>query len=473
MTKRYKKTLCWLRRDLRLEDHCALSVATENSQEVFLVFVFDTTILGKIKNDKDRRLTFIYKSLLELKENLESKGSSLILLYGNPTDEIPNLAKKIGVDAVFTNEDYEPSAIERDLKVKEKLKSNSIDFFSAKDQVIFSPRQVMKEDRTPYRVFTPYKKAWLASLKKQDHEELKIHFKALAPGNEVKKFSQKLTLKDIGFEEVDLWLKPGQKAAQERFKNFQKYIDNYNKNRDYPSLDNGTSGLSVHLRFGTISIRQLVRFCVHKRSQGAEIWLSELIWREFYFMILGNFPYVVKESFNPKYKNLEWQGEEKDFKAWKEGRTGFPLVDAAMRHFNETGWMHNRLRMVVASFLTKDLLIDWKKGEKYFADYLLDFDLAANNGGWQWSASTGCDAQPYFRIFNPYSQSKKFDADGEFIKSQIPELKNFPTKYIHEPHLATPMEQEIAGCRIGRDYPEPIVDHSEQRDKALKMYKEI
>jgi deoxyribodipyrimidine photo-lyase len=248
-----------------------------------------------------------------------------------------------------------------------------------------------------------------------------------------------------------------------------KDIDNYNETRDFPALD-ATSGLSVHLRFGTVSVRECFRKAIDRNSEGARTWISELIWREFYQMILDRFPHVKREAFKREYNDLQWEGTEAQFAAWREGRTGYPLVDAAMRHFNRTGWMHNRLRMVVAMFLTKDLLVDWRKGERYFARYLLDYDAAANNGGWQWCASTGVDAQPYFRVFNPILQSKKFDPDGAFIREHVPELRGFSNARIHWPVDASPVEQADAGCIIGTDYPAPIVEHAAQKEKAVAMF---
>jgi deoxyribodipyrimidine photo-lyase len=269
------------------------------------------------------------------------------------------------------------------------------------------------------------------------------------------------TLDKIGFQSNSLWLKPGSKAAFERLKNFIKIVDRYDEYRDIPSVE-GTSGLSVHLRFGTISIRELIRQSLKKRNKGSQTWLSELIWRDFYFMILDQFPHVVNGAFKTEYDKIQWPGREEHFEAWCDGKTGYPIVDAAMRHFNKTGWMHNRLRMIVASFLVKDLLIDWRKGESYFARYLLDYDLSANNGGWQWCASTGCDAQPYFRIFNPVAQSKKFDPNGEFIRANVEELKDVSSKKIHEP-----MESDLFSAQ---SYLAPIVNHSTQRNLALKLF---
>ena len=275
----------------------------------------------------------------------------------------------------------------------------------------------------------------------------------------------------MGFESTRLPIKGGQNAAKKQLKRFLPKLINFHKNRDYPSISNGTSHLSVHLRFGTLSIRSLVRAALNNSSFGSKTWLSELIWRDFYQMLLDQFPHVVKGCFKQEYDRIQWPGTQRQFNLWCQGRTGFPLIDAAMQHFNATGWMHNRLRMIVASFLVKDLLVDWRKGEAYFARYLLDFDLAANNGGWQWCASTGCDAQPWFRIFNPVTQSKRFDPDGSFIRSVLPELSGFSNKEIHFPFSSSLKSQKNASCIVGKDYSKPIVEHAIQRNKVLKMFK--
>ena len=467
-----KHSLCWIRRDLRLADHRALYEACCISQSVVVVFVYDTTILNKLKNKNDRRVTFIHNSVNLVDQKLREKGSALVTLYGDPREEIPLLAKKLSVEAVFCNRDYEPSAKERDKIVADRLQSKGIAFHSYKDQVVFEGLDIATKTGNPFRVFTPYKRAWLKKLGVEDIRIFRPNLKKLTPIKYFKGTLVRRTLNDIGFQNNQIWLEAGEDAAQKRLTKFLKNIDNYEKIRDLPA-EGGTSGLSVHLRFGTISIRRLVREACKFKSKGSKTWLSELIWRDFYQMILDRFPNIVEHTFLPQYDQIKWPGSNAHFKAWKEGRTGYPLVDAAMRHFNATGWMHNRLRMVVASFLTKDLLVYWRRGEQYFAENLLDYDLAANNGGWQWCASTGCDAQPYFRIFNPVNQSKNFDPKGIFIRKHIPELANFTDKRIHWPHGATIEEQEKALCLLGKDYSKPIVDHSLQRAKALQLFKSI
>lgn len=468
---KYRHSICWIRRDLRLQDQRALSAAKQNSEFVTVIFVFDTNILNKIQNKKDRRLTFIHQSLQELNNKLQTKNSQLVVLHGDPAVEIPKAAKLLQADAVYAGLDFEPYAKVRDQKVYESLQIMGCFLHLVKDQVIFAGLEVKKQDGSPFKVFTAYKNQWLKQLQTEDTFNVNIQGDNFMSHNKLKSFAHDWSLKDIGFEKSSLWLDAGEVEARHRLRKFSAVMDKYHLTRDFPWQDKGTSWLSVHLRFGTISIRSCVREVLQKRTEGAKVWLSELIWREFYHMILDQFPHVAKSSFKPEYADLRWPGLDEHYEKWCAGMTGYPIVDAAMRHFNNTGWMHNRLRMIVAMFLVKDLLIDWRRGEQYFADHLLDFDLAANNGGWQWCASTGCDAQPYFRIFNPTLQSERFDASGSFIRLHCPELHGFSDKKIHAPWKTTKSEQESAGCIIGKDYPAPIVDHAEQRQKVLRLYK--
>ncbi|MFT4579817.1 MAG: deoxyribodipyrimidine photo-lyase [Nitrospinales bacterium] len=468
---RYGKSVCWIRRDLRLKDHVALSEATHCSKEVAVVFVFDTTLLSRLKDKKDRRISFIHQALLEMDQKLRKKGSALIVLHGDPKIEIPEFAQRIKAYAVFANRDYEPFAKKCDKAVQTACNNLGIAFHDFKDQVIFEGDQLATQSETPYKVFTPYKNKWLMELNPSLYHDHRSLLKRLIPINKLHGELVDWSLKKIGFESADLWLKAGQSAAENQLKRFLSDLHDYDKNRDYPSISNGTSHLSVHLRFGTLSVRSLVRVALANLSSGSKTWLSELIWRDFYQMILDQFPHVVKGCFKQEYDRIQWPGTKNNFRLWRKGMTGYPIIDAAMRCFNKTGWMHNRLRMIVASFLTKDLLVDWRKGESWFAQNLLDFDLAANNGGWQWCASTGCDAQPYFRIFNPITQSKRFDPSGSFIREQLPELKKFSNQQIHWPHKTNSSTQKEVNCILGRDYPKPIVIHSEQRDKALGLFK--
>ena len=460
-----EKALVWFRRDLRDHDHAALSAALAAAQKVYCAFVFDRDILDALPTRHDRRVQFIRESLLELDRSLRRKGGGLIVVHGHAATEIPLLAHRLGVSVVFANRDYEPAAKARDAEVSRGLMAAGIDFVHLKDQAIFDGDEVLTQAGKPFSVFTPYKNAWLKRLTAADTAVWPCT--GQLAGGEVAGIP---TLAEIGFETTDLGelgIQPGMSGARALWEDFcQGRIARYGALRDFPSVK-GVSYLSVHLRFGTISIRKLVRAAM---AAEANVWLSELIWRDFYFMILDHFPQVVGHAFKPDYDAIQWADWPAGFAAWCEGRTGYPLVDAAMRQLNFSGWMHNRLRMVVASFLTKDLGLDWRLGERYFAEQLNDFDLSANNGGWQWAASSGCDAQPYFRIFNPITQSEKFDPDGKFIRRYVPELARVPNKYIHAPWRMGRIEQEALSVVIGRDYPGPIVDHATAREATLARY---
>jgi len=460
-----EKALVWFRRDLRDHDHAALSAALLEAKAVYCVFVFDTDILDALPSKQDRRVHFIHASLLELDAALRARGGGLIVRHGRAQTEIPSLAVQLGVASVITNRDYEPAAKQRDMEVAEALRGSGITFHSLKDQAIFDREEVLTQAGKPFSVFTPYKNAWLKRLTAGDCAAYPCSGQ-LAGSDQ----GGVPSLAELGFAETDLaalGIQPGMSGARALWDDFRRErIKRYAVLRDFPAVK-GVSYLSVHLRFGTISIRELVRAA---SAEAAETWLSELIWRDFYFMILDRFPHVVGHAFKPEYDAIQWEDWPEGFAAWCAGRTGYPLVDAAMRQLAHSGWMHNRLRMVVASFLSKDLGIDWRLGEQYFAEQLNDFDLSANNGGWQWAASSGCDAQPYFRIFNPVTQSEKFDPDGKFIRRYVPELAKVANKYIHAPWLMGRVEQEGLGVVIGRDYPGPIVDHARAREKTLARY---
>lgn len=469
-----KRALCWVRRDLRLHDHYALSEALKSADEVYLAFVFDNLILDKLHSKIDPRVTMIVDSLKEMEKTLNLHSSSLIIAYGNPTEEIPKIMKEHNIDALFFNRDYEPYAKTRDEKVQKTILDLGLSVFTFKDHVFYEKNEILNGSQEIYKVFTPYKNKWLETFRSQE-EHIPLYncpLKKLAPFKNSKSILSHNWMQVIGFQETPAVLVAGSSAALQRLKDFEEYIDNYKEARDIPALEQ-TSNLSSYIRLGNLSIRDMIRLSVEKDNSGYQTWLSEIIWRDFYHVILDAYPLVEKKCFRPEYDKIKWLGSSKDFESWCEGNTGYPLVDAAMRCLNLTGMMHNRLRMVVASFLTKTLLIDWRLGEKYFAEKLLDFDLAANNGGWQWSASTGVDAQPYFRIFNPYNQSEKFDPKGIFIRQWCPELKGFSDKSIHSPHDTEVDEQFIAGCFIGKDYPHPIVGYKQQRERALSMYKAV
>jgi deoxyribodipyrimidine photo-lyase len=470
--KRYGRALVWFRRDLRDYDHAALCRALSQGRQVYCVFVFDSDILDALQDKADRRVEFIWESVRELKLALQSQGGDLLVMHGPARSEIPALARILDVQAVYANRDYEPQAVARDASVAASLDAAGIVFRLCKDQVIFESGEVLTKDGHPFRVFTPYARAWLKKLTADDIAPHFVgeHVSALA---RTERAAQLPTLEEIGFKRTNLrdLIPTGMSGAERLFENFQERIHHYHAARDFPAVK-GPSYLSVHLRFGTLSIRNLVNHAWHMGGPGAETWLNELIWREFYMMTLHHHPEMAQgRTFRPEFDAINWPGCDTHFQAWCEGRTGYPLVDAAMRQLNQTGYMHNRLRMVAASFLVKDLLVDWRKGEEYFARKLIDFDLAANNGGWQWAASTGCDAQPWFRIFNPVTQSQRFDAEGKFIRKYVPELRACDSNEIHAPWKMAVERQQVIGVVIGRDYPAPIVDHAVMREKALALYK--
>ena len=470
-------SLFWFRRDLRSVDNAGLHAALSSSKQVHCVFVFDREILDHLPSKQDRRVEFIWESVRELQESLRTMGGELIVRHARAAEEIPRLARELKVGAVYTNQDYEPAAIARDDLVYEQLRQNGIAFHKSKDTVIFEKDEVLTQAGGTFSVFTPYKNAWLKKLTAFQLKPYPIE-KYAAKFAKPAKPAALPSLEELGFQRTNL--KPlmpcGMSGAAKLRDEFLKRIADYKEARDFPSVK-GVSYLSVHNRFGTISIRELAGLAhaetLRGNNIGAETWLSELIWRDFYFQILWHHPHAAERAFRPEYDAIQWPNDDALFAAWCEARTGYPIIDAAMRQINQTGYMHNRLRMIVASFLTKDLLIDWRRGEKYFADNLNDFDLSANNGGWQWAASTGCDAQPYFRIFNPITQSERFDPAGKFIRKYLPELSKVPDKFIHAPWTLPPLEQQARGCVIGRDYPTPVVDHAVQREKALALYKTV
>jgi deoxyribodipyrimidine photo-lyase len=472
----------WFRRDLRAFDNAALYHALKSCTHVHCVFVLDRAILDKLPR-QDRRVEFIRESLVTLDAELHAvagqAGAGLIVRHAVAADEVPRLAKELGVQEVFANHDDEPESLARDAQVRGALANAGIGFQTYKDHVIFERSEVLTQMGKPYGVFTPYKNAWLQKINPYFLRSYPVgkYVKALAARPKAYQTSVP-TLADLGFEPTNLstlHVPTGSPGGLALFEDFFDRMDRYDETRNFPAVK-GPSYLGVHLRFGTVSIRQLASTAYQRMltgSAGAEVWLSELIWRDFYHQILHHHPRVVNAAFKPEYDAIKWAHNKHDkeqFVAWCEGRTGYPLVDAAMAQINQTGYMHNRLRMVVASFLVKDLGIDWRWGEQYFAQHLNDFDLAANNGGWQWASSSGCDAQPYFRIFNPTSQSEKFDPEGKFIRRYVPALAKLPNAAIHAPWLAKPMEMEAAGLILGRDYPKPIVDHAQARTETLERY---
>lgn len=423
-------TIFWFRRDLRLRDNAGLYHALKDGDPVVPVFIFDRNILDELEDKNDRRVEFIHLALQDIQQQLLKIDSSLDIRYGNPLVIYKELLKGYNIKKVFTNHDYEPYAKQRDSEILQLLNEHGVSFHTYKDQVIFEKDEVLKDDGKPYTIFTPYSRKWKAALKEYHLKAYPVK-KYLAnffkqPGKKI------ISLEEMGFAPAGLPF-PGKEWKGQ-------VIRHYKEQRDIPSVQ-GTSRLSVHLRFGTISIRELAD------EAGAlnETFLNELIWRDFYHMILWHFPRVVGHAFKPEYDKIRWRNNEKEFNDWCNGITGYPIVDAGMRELNQTGFMHNRVRMIVASFLTKHLLIDWRWGEAYFAKKLLDFDLAANNGGWQWAAGSGCDAAPYFRVFNPYLQTKKFDPELKYVRKWVPEF------------------EELI-------YPQPIVAHEVARKRCLETY---
>ncbi|MEI8268101.1 MAG: deoxyribodipyrimidine photo-lyase [Betaproteobacteria bacterium] len=497
---RLSGALVWLRRDLRVDDHAALHQALKSARRVWCAFVFDTTILDALPR-ADRRVEFLRDSLAvldaELRALAESHGVAgaasvgLICPHGPAVDELPGLAARLGVQAVYASHDDDPYALTRDAQVRGRLADLGIALHTVKDHVVFERREILTAAGTPYGVFTPYKNSWIRALTAaQGQGEAGGPLAPLAvaplagalapvPGQAQGVQVGVLGLAALGFLPTNLHtlrMPAGCVGAQELLADFlDERIYCYHDTRNFPAVK-GPSYLSTHLRFGTVSVRQLAREAwarVQAGSAGAEVWLSELIWRDFYHQVLHHHPRVVRQAFKPEYDRIAWEtGKAADalFAAWCAGRTGYPLVDAAMHQLNQTGYMHNRLRMVVASFLTKDLGLDWRRGEAYFAEKLNDFDLAANNGGWQWAASSGCDAQPYFRIFNPVNQSEKFDPQGRFIRRYLPALAALPDAAVHAPWQARPVDLAGAGIVLGRDYPLPIVQHDQARLRTLERY---
>jgi deoxyribodipyrimidine photo-lyase len=426
---------------------------------------------------------FIRASLVELDASLRSLAArpeaGLIVCHGFATELIPALAKELHVQAVFAAHDYEPQAIARDARVRGALANQGVVLHTFKDHVIFEGREILTKAGTPYGVFTPYKRNWMEQVRATPlNIQSPAPYAAALAARPVGRARQVPSLDVIGFEATNLKalkIPTGSSGAQSLFQDFFARMDRYHETRDFPAVK-GPSYLGVHLRFGTVSIRKLVATALQRviaGSAGAAVWLSELVWREFYFQLLANFPHVATAAFKPGYDAIQWESGPRAhslFKAWCAGCTGYPLVDAAMAQLNQTGYMHNRLRMVSGSFLVKDLGIDWRWGERYFAEKLNDFDLSANNGGWQWVGSSGCDAQPWFRIFNPVSQSEKFDPQGKFIRRYLPQLAALPTAALHAPWTATPQVLAAAGVELGKSYPRPLVVHDEARALTLQRY---
>lgn len=467
-------SLVWLRRELRLHDHVPLSLAMASSGVVQPIFIFDADILVRFTNPKDRRVNFIARALVQMHAELKQRGGGLLVLHGSPEDIVPELADKLGATNIFAAEDYEPDTLARDKRVKAALPLTTR-FVQALDHLIHAPYAVLKDDGTPFKVFTPYYKKWRAAISPVTAGDAKVNDKGrYADFTKSIKAAESAKLKVIdldaglakllnamGYEaaEDDFWPVDD---AQARLKDFMKTkVAAYVPARDFMAK-HGTSRLSPYLRFGLVSVRECLRAA--QDAGVADKWISELAWRDFYAMVMYHWPEVVQHEFQPQYRGtITWNADGAKWEAFKNGMTGYPIVDAAVRELLQTGWMHNRARMIVASFLTKDLLIDWRLGEEFFAQHLMDYELSSNNGGWQWAASTGTDAAPYFRVFNPVLQSKKFDGAGEYIRHYVPELNGLSDKDIHAPW--------DLGIMRPKDYPEPIVDHAAAKAKVLAAFK--
>jgi len=460
----------WFRRDLRIYDNTALwNASVDSADGVIPIFIFDDSIL-RHPDCGGAIVQFMLGCLEDLRESLKKMGGDLLLLHGKPMKELKKVVKATGAKSIYFNKDYDPAAVERDVEVEEFFPKKGVEVKHFKDLVIFEEREILAvSSGEPYTVYSPYRGAWMKKLKSEEPEEI-------LPAAKLKFFPVKNlgveapTVESLGFERIGgMEIEPGETVGRKMLGDFAgKTLKNYAKTRNFPAMTHGSSRLSPHLRHGTISIREAV---FTAKKHGADVWLGELVWREFYQQILFNFPEVATGAFKEKYRKLRWRKDKKGFDAWCWGRTGFPIVDAGMRQLNATGWMHNRVRMIVAMFLTKDLRIDYRLGERYFAKRLIDHEVSQNNGNWQWSASTGTDAQPWFRIFNPVSQSKTYDPKGLYIRRWVGELERVPEEYIHEPQKMPEDVQRKARCVIGKDYPVPIVDHEEARRAALKMFK--
>ena len=479
MSARYTTSIVWLRRDLRLADNVALARAAQASERVVCAFVLDPELL-RGPSVGAPIVAFFFDALSELRSALRSHGSDLALLEGDFAEELQRLASRVGATALYYNLDYEPSARERDARVSRAFERAGAHVEGCLDHVYFGADETRKADGAPYTVFTPFKRRWLERQRddaRLPSDSLAAVARTCAAAAAIGETLPVPEPSAYGHERSSAFPAGGETKAQAVLAAFVRGpIRSYAEARNFPAVA-GTAYLSPHLRAGTIGIRTCVHAALDARrgargaaALGCETWLGELIWRDFYQQILANFPRVATGPFDERARALRYRESESDWQAWCAGRTGYPIVDAAMRQLNAHGWMHNRLRMIVASFLTKDLLLDYRLGERYFEQHLADGDKAANNGGWQWSASTGTDAAPYFRVFNPILQSRKFDPDGTFIKTHVPELEKLSGAALHAPWTLSPLEAAASGFRLGVDYPAPIVDHAEARARALAFY---
>lgn len=472
-------TIVWFRRDLRLSDHTALAHAFALNEPVLPIFIFSDELIRE--EGMGAPITrFFIDSVSSFKENIAFLGGCLWIRRGDFQKQLTEIVHQTHAKRIFFNEDYEPAAQNRDAQIKQHFEELGVEVKSFKDHVLFAKSEILSQSGNPYKVFTPYSKVWWQKIQQIPTPFAKPTKASFWYLNADLPQYPTPTCADFGLDDskYQLLVRGGEKAAREAVRMFEPKVDNYPQHRDIPAFE-GTSLLSAHLRAGTVSIRAVVKHFLHLSQNtpseaiksGCAKFINELCWRDFYAQILYHYPHVIDNNFLPTYERVPWQAPDANFEAWKNGKTGYPIVDAAMRQLLKHGWMHNRLRMITASFLCKHLLIHWRHGEAFFAQHLVDYDLASNNGGWQWSASTGTDAQPYFRVFNPTEQSKKFDAEGSFIRRFCPELANVPLKFLHQPAEMPPLLQEASGCIIGKDYPFPIVEHKWARNRAIEAFK--
>ncbi|GAB4466453.1 MAG: deoxyribodipyrimidine photo-lyase [Armatimonadaceae bacterium] len=482
MEKPHRTAIYWFRRTIRLDDNQSLCAAIADSEHIAPVFILDPAILSR-PDTGAARTRFLFESLSALHDALKARGGRLILRHGSPLAELERLVSETGATALYFAADYEPYSRERDTAVTEKMQARDVSVHTFHDHLLSPPGEILtKSEGKPYTVYTPYMRVWFTQAFGNPLSAPERVSVSADPHSE----PLPLSPADFGVGSADDQepvVRGGEENARKQMENFLRRADGgireYDESRDFPGIE-GTSRLSAYLRMGVLSPRRLYHEVMQRRAdvreanlKSYETFLRELAWRDFYYQVLWHFPHVAQGAFKQEFDALNWENNEEYFTAWCEGRTGYPFVDAAMRQMNRQAWMHNRARMVVASFLTKDLLIDWRWGERYFMEKLVDGDMAPNNGGWQWAAGTGTDAQPFFRIFNPVSQGEKFDPEGAYVKQWIPELAKVSPKFVHQPWKMSPAQQEAVGCVIGRDYPAPIVDHSVQRERALALYRQV
>jgi deoxyribodipyrimidine photo-lyase len=466
----------WIRRDFRLTDNTALHNARQADNTIIPLYIIDPALIESARNHGPR-IPFMLEGLHILAADIEKHGGRLIVRSGKPEKILPEFAQETKADSIHFNRDYSPYALRRDAAITETLEAMGVHVAGYKDLVIHEAEEVLSKGEKPFSVYSPFRKVW----ERLPKPEALPRVREFTTPHGIKSESIPKASDYHAEPAADPIVEPGEAAAQERLDHFLRgIVDDYKQDRNIPGID-GTARISPYLRWGMLSPRQAywdARTALEKATSAAAresvtTWINELIWREFFYQVLARNPHVVKGAYRPEFDRIRWQAEPDALQAWQDGKTGYPIVDAGMRQMNQTGWMHNRLRMITASFLCKDLLINWQDGERYFMQRLLDGDLAQNNGGWQWTAGTGTDAAPYFRVFNPTTQGEKFDPDGDYIRAYVPELKDVPNEYIHEPHKMPETLQKEIGCIIGKDYPAPMVEHGKQRERVLELYASV